>query len=51
MMKKMSPEKLVASVIPQIEKNRSIVTVPTLRVFLCIAWWLPGLANQILSKK
>jgi hypothetical protein len=38
MMKKMSPEKLVASVIPQIEKNRSIVTVPTLRVFLWIAW-------------
>ena len=49
--KKMAPAALVQMAIPQIEKQRRVVTVPAIRVFLWIAWWLPGLANKILSKK
>lgn len=47
---KMSPEELVQTIIPQLEKGESIVTTGKIRVFLWISFLFPGLANKILSK-
>ena len=49
--KKMSVRTFVEAIIPQIERERKIATVPAIRVFLWIAFLMPGLANKILSKK
>ena len=47
---KMSPEELVSQVIPQLEKERKILTVTKMRWFLWIAFLFPRLAHTILSK-
>lgn len=47
---KMLPEKLIDQIIPQLEKERKILTVPKMRLFLWIAFLFPSLANKILSK-
>ena len=47
---KMSVEELVRRVIPQIEKERKVITVPIMRIFLWISFLFPALANRILSK-
>ena len=49
--KKMPVKKLIDSVLPQIEKEKRIVTIPRMRLFLWIAFLFPGLAHSILSKK
>ena len=49
--KKMSAEVLVKKIIPQLKKEKKIMTVPTIRMFLWIAFLFPGLANKILSKQ
>jgi uncharacterized oxidoreductase len=49
--KKMPVGKLIASILPQLEKERKIATVPAMRVFLWIAFLFPGLANRILTSK
>lgn len=46
---KMSAEELVDRILPQLEKERSILTVPKMRLFLWIAFLFPELANKILS--
>ena len=48
---KMSPEELVDKVLPQIERERAIVTTRKMRFFLVIAALFPSLANRILNKK
>jgi uncharacterized oxidoreductase len=47
---KMSPIQLVQTVIPQLEKGRTIATIPSVRIFLWIAFLFPRLASKILSK-
>ncbi|XOV93620.1 MAG: SDR family oxidoreductase [Bacteroidota bacterium] len=47
---KMSPEELVRQIMPQLEKERKILTVTKMRFFLWISFLLPGLADKILSK-
>ncbi|MCB0665189.1 MAG: SDR family NAD(P)-dependent oxidoreductase [Saprospiraceae bacterium] len=47
---KMSPEKLVQTILPQLERGKSIVTTSQIRIFLWISFLFPGLANKILSK-
>ncbi|MEZ4850610.1 MAG: SDR family NAD(P)-dependent oxidoreductase [Bacteroidia bacterium] len=47
---KMAPEALVAQIIPQLEKERKILTIPKMRMFLWIAFLFPSLAHKILSK-
>ncbi len=48
--KKMDAEKLVRMALKQLEKERKIITVPIMRVFLMIAFLFPALADRILSK-
>ncbi|MCB0635472.1 MAG: SDR family NAD(P)-dependent oxidoreductase [Lewinella sp.] len=48
---KMSPAELVDRVLPQLEKERAIATVPAIRVFLWIAARFPKLAARILSRQ
>ncbi|MCB0545285.1 MAG: SDR family NAD(P)-dependent oxidoreductase [Saprospiraceae bacterium] len=48
---KMQPDELVARILPQIEKERKILTVPAMRIFLWIAFLAPDLAFRILMKK
>ncbi|NJB71096.1 short-subunit dehydrogenase involved in D-alanine esterification of teichoic acids [Saonia flava] len=47
---KMPAQKLVALAIPQIEKEKRIVTVPKMRIFLWVSFLMPKLAHKILSK-
>lgn len=47
---KMSPEQLVNTILPQMEREKQILTVPKMRLFLWIAFLFPGLAHKILSK-
>ncbi|MCB9273739.1 MAG: SDR family NAD(P)-dependent oxidoreductase [Lewinellaceae bacterium] len=49
--KKMPVKALISHVIPQIEKERRVVTVPSMRIFLRIAFLFPALAHKILDKK
>ena len=49
--KKMSAKELIEKIIPQIEKERKIITVPSMRIFLWIAFLFPSLAQKILAKK
>ncbi|MCB0632963.1 MAG: SDR family NAD(P)-dependent oxidoreductase [Saprospiraceae bacterium] len=49
--KKMPVSQLISSILPQLEKERKIVTVPAMRMFLWIAFLFPGLANRILAGK
>ena len=48
--KKMDAGELAIAAVRQIEKGRSTVTVPSLRIFRWIAFLWPGLAYRILSK-
>ena len=47
---KMSPDNLVAYILPQLKKEKKVVTVPKMRLFLKVAKYFPGLAHKILSK-
>lgn len=47
---KMSVQRLIELIVPQLEKERNIITVGSLRVFEWIAFLLPGLAHRMLSK-
>lgn len=47
--KKMPVNKLIDYILPQIEKEKKIVTVPQIRLFLWIAFLFPGVANRIVS--
>jgi short-subunit dehydrogenase involved in D-alanine esterification of teichoic acids len=47
---KMPVEKLIRQIIPQLRKDKNILTIPGMRVFLWIAFFFPSLANKILSK-
>lgn len=47
---KMPVEKLIKQIIPQLRKDKKILTVPSMRIFLWIAFFFPSLANKILSK-
>ena len=47
---KMSAEELVERIIPQLRKERKVITIPRMRIFLWIAFLFPSLANKILSK-
>ncbi|MEP2669528.1 MAG: SDR family NAD(P)-dependent oxidoreductase [Cyclobacteriaceae bacterium] len=49
--KKMPVEEFVATILPQLEKERKIITVPKMRLFLYLAFLFPGLAHKILSKQ
>lgn len=47
---KMSVDELVKQIIPQLQKERKILTVRKMRMFLWIAFLFPNLAHKILSK-
>lgn len=47
---KMSAADLVKTIIPQIEKGKTIATVSKIRMFLWISFLFPGLAHKTLSK-
>jgi uncharacterized oxidoreductase len=47
---KMSAKELVEHIIPQLEKERKILTVSKMRIFLLIAFLFPSLAYKILSR-
>jgi short-subunit dehydrogenase involved in D-alanine esterification of teichoic acids len=47
---KMPVEKLISHIIPQLRRDKKILTIPSMRVFLWIAFYFPSLANKILSK-
>lgn len=47
---KMSPEKLVKIIIPQLENGKSLVTTLQMRLFLWISFIFPGVAYKLLSK-
>ncbi len=47
---KMSAEELVQVILPQLKRERKILTVPKMRLFLPIAFLFPALARKILSK-
>lgn len=49
--RKMPVKQLIDSVLPQIEKEKRILTVPSMRLFLWIAFLFPALAHKILHKK
>jgi uncharacterized oxidoreductase len=48
--KKMSSEELVKRILPQLRKERKILTIPKMRMFLWIAFLFPTLAHKIVSK-
>ena len=48
---KMPVEELIKSILPQLKKERKILTVPKMRLFLWIAFLFPSLANKILSSQ
>ncbi len=47
--KKMSPDILVDQIIPQLERDRKILTVRKMRLFLWIAFLFPDIAHKIIS--
>jgi len=47
---KMPVEELIQLILPQLEKERNILTTPRMRMFLLIAFLFPKLAHRILSK-
>ncbi len=47
---KLPVEDLIKQVLPQLERERTILTVPKMRLFLLIAFLVPSLAHKILSK-
>lgn len=47
---KMSVEKLLRKIIPQIENEKPTITTGSVRFFLLLSLLLPGLANKIVSK-
>lgn len=47
---KMSADELIKQIIPQLRKERKILTISKMRLFLWIAFLFPGLAHKILSK-
>jgi short-subunit dehydrogenase involved in D-alanine esterification of teichoic acids len=47
---KMPVEAFVELVIPQLRKERKLITTGKMRIFLRIAYHFPALANKILSK-
>lgn len=47
---KMSAHELIQKILPQLEKERTILTVPKMRMFLWIAFIFPSLARKIISK-
>lgn len=47
---KMSADDLIKSILPQLQKEKSILTVTKMRIFPWIAFLLPSLAHKILSK-
>jgi uncharacterized oxidoreductase len=49
--KMMPVKKLIDYALPQIEKEKRVVTVLRMRLFLWIAFLFPGLAHRILAKK
>lgn len=48
--KKISTQKLVDSVINQIEKEKKLITIPSLKIFIWLSFLFPGLAHKIVSK-
>ncbi|HAS42290.1 MAG TPA: oxidoreductase [Microscillaceae bacterium] len=47
---KMSAQDLTGRILPQLAKEKSIVTIPKIRLFSWIAFLFPALAHKILSK-
>ena len=47
---KISADELVERIIPQLRRERKVITVPRMRIFLWIAFLFPSLANKILSR-
>jgi len=47
---KMSAPELVNKIMPQLQKERKILTISKMRVFLWIAFLLPSIAHKILDK-
>lgn len=47
---KMSVDELVKQILPQLQKERKILTISKMRFFLWIAFLFPSLARKILSK-
>ncbi len=47
---KMSVDKVVRTILPQLQKEKKILTIPKIRLFLWIAFLFPSLAHKILSK-
>jgi short-subunit dehydrogenase involved in D-alanine esterification of teichoic acids len=47
---KMDVEKLIQVIIPQLKKDKSVITVKKIKLFFWIAFLFPGLANKIFSK-
>lgn len=47
---KMSADELVRKILPQLRKDRKILTVGKMRLFLLMAFLFPALARKILSK-
>ncbi|MCK0190292.1 SDR family NAD(P)-dependent oxidoreductase [Arenibacter sp. F20364] len=48
--KKMPAKELVEHILPQLQREKKILTVPKMRIFLWIAFLYPALAHKILSK-
>lgn len=47
---KMSAKKLVERILPQLQKEKKILTVPKMKLFLWIAFLFPSLAHKMVSK-
>lgn len=48
---KMCPAELVKKVLPQIEKERRLATIPKIRFFLLLSQLFPEFVNRLLNKK
>ncbi len=48
---KMPAERLIALILPKLKKEKKLLTIPKMKLFLIIAALLPGLAHRILEKK
>lgn len=47
---KMTPQELVQKILPQLQREKEILTITKMRLFLWIAFLFPSMANKILSK-
>jgi uncharacterized oxidoreductase len=47
--KKMDVSRLISKVLPQMRKEKAVITVPTVRLFLWISFLFPRLANRMLD--